>query len=116
MNRRRTAAPPAVERRHPRQLNGARHPPPVAPVRRITPELARSIAEHSMSHMQIVEGPDKRIVVRPRQGSGVWVDLKAAFLRQYGAAKTVETNPRGPPARYSFWQFLRDLGRARHEK
>jgi hypothetical protein len=76
-------------------------------------QVARYVAERSMSHMQVIEGPDRRIVVRPNDG--LWSDLKHAFLTQYGKAKKVVTDPMAPRG-MAWWNFIRDLRRNTGER
>jgi hypothetical protein len=76
-------------------------------------EVARYVAEHSMSHLQIIEGPDHRIVIRP--AAGLWDDLKRAILMQYGRAKKVITDPKGPK-NMAWWHYIKDLRKKTGER
>jgi hypothetical protein len=61
-----------------------------------------------MSHMQLIEGPEPRLVVRPQ--AGMWADLKQAFSVQYGRAKAVVTDPKAPQGRgMKWWNYVRDM-------
>ena len=68
--------------------------------------VGRDLTEHSMSHMQIIEGPDPRIVLRPHPKRWAW--LKQGLAMQFPASKKVVTDPRHP-GRAPWWSFIKDL-------
>ena len=69
-------------------------------------EVARYVAEQSMSHLQVIEGPNRRIVIRPV--AGLWGDLKHALFTQYGRVKKVVTDPKAP-TKMGWFHYIKDM-------
>jgi hypothetical protein len=69
--------------------------------------VGRDLTEASMSHMQIIEGPDPRVVLRPH--AGLWAQLKRGLGMQYDA-KLIVTDPKAP-GRMPWWAYIKDLRR-----
>src|SRR5262245_26055905 len=70
--------------------------------------VARDLTEAAMSHWRIIEGGSTpHIAVYPRKGH--WGLMKQGFATLFPGAKAVLTDPKGPPAKFNLWAYIRSL-------
>ena len=70
--------------------------------------VARDLTEATTGHWRIIEGGDTpHIAVYPRKGH--WGLMKEGFATLFPGTKAVVTDPKGPPAKFNLWAYIRSL-------
>jgi|SRR5262245_22588639 len=70
--------------------------------------VARDLTEAATGHFRIIEGGDTpHIALYPRKGH--WGLMKQGFAMLFPGAKAVVTDPKGPPAKFNLWAYIRSL-------